>query len=297
MKNWIEAARLRTLPLSIAGIVVGTFLAAAEGFINYKITVLALLTTIGFQVLSNFANDYGDGVKGTDNHNRIGPKRTIQSGKITPKQMLNAMKITALVTLLIAILLIYFAFESKNFIFSITFFILGLLSIGAAIKYTVGSKAYGYFGLGDLFVLLFFGWLSVVGSYFLYTQEFNWFVFLPATSIGFLSMGVLNLNNLRDFESDKKAGKNTLIVKMGYKFGKIYHSILLLSAICLSLLYTIIYFNSFFQLIFLIAIIPLGKHFVVVVKNNYPKKLDTELKKLALSTFLFAILFGIGLML
>ena len=297
MKNWIEAARLRTLPLSIAGIVVGTFLAAAEGFINYKITVLALLTTIGFQVLSNFANDYGDGVKGTDNHNRIGPKRTIQSGKITPKQMLNAMKITALVTLLIAVLLIYIAFGKENFILSIIFFLLGIASIIAAIKYTVGNKAYGYSGLGDLFVLLFFGWLSVVGSYFLYTKELNWFVFLPATSIGFLSMGVLNLNNLRDFESDKKAGKNTLIVKMGYKFGKIYHSILLLSAICLSLLYTIIYFNSFFQLIFLIAIIPLGKHFVVVVKNNYPKKLDTELKKLALSTFLFAILFGIGLML
>ena len=297
MKNWIEAARLRTLPLSIAGIVVGTFLAAAEGFINYKITVLALLTTIGFQVLSNFANDYGDGVKGTDNADRIGPKRTIQSGKITPKQMLNAMKITALVTLLIAVLLIYIAFGKENFILSIIFFLLGIASIIAAIKYTVGNKAYGYSGLGDLFVLLFFGWLSVVGSYFLYTKELNWFVFLPATSIGFLSMGVLNLNNLRDFESDKKAGKNTLIVKMGYKFGKIYHSILLLSAICLSLLYTIIYFNSFFQLIFLIAIIPLGKHFVVVVKNNYPKKLDTELKKLALSTFLFAILFGIGLIL
>lgn len=297
MKNWIEAARLRTLPLSIAGIVVGTFLAAAEGFINYKITVLALLTTIGFQVLSNFANDYGDGVKGTDNADRIGPKRTIQSGKITPKQMLNAMKITALVTLLIAVLLIYIAFGKENFILSIIFFLLGIASIIAAIKYTVGNKAYGYSGLGDLFVLLFFGWLSVVGSYFLYTKELNWFVFLPATSIGFLSMGVLNLNNMRDFESDKKAGKNTLVVKMGYKSSKIYHSMLLLSSIFLSLFYTIIFFNSFFQLIFLIAIIPLGKHFVVVVKNNYPKKLDTELKKLALSTFLFAILFGIGLML
>jgi 1,4-dihydroxy-2-naphthoate octaprenyltransferase len=297
MRHWIEAARLRTLPLSLSGIIVGTFLAAAEGFVNLKITLLALLTTVGFQVLSNFANDYGDGVKGTDNEDRIGPKRTIQSGKITPKQMLNAMKITALVTLLVAVLLIYIAFGKENFILSITFFLLGIASIVAAIKYTVGNKAYGYSGLGDLFVLLFFGWLSVVGSYFLYTKVLNWYVFLPATSIGFLSMGVLNLNNLRDFESDKKVGKNTLVVKMGYKFGKIYHSVLLLSAICLSLFYTIIFFNSFLQLVFLMALVPLGKHFIAVVKNNNPKELDGELKKLALSTFLFAILFGLGLLL
>lgn len=297
MKHWIEAARLRTLPLSISGIIVGTFIAAAEGFVNFKITILALLTTVGFQVLSNFANDYGDGIKGTDNEDRIGPKRTIQSGKITPKQMLNAMKITAIATLLVAILLIYVAFGKENFILSITFFLLGIASIVAAIKYTVGNKAYGYIGLGDLFVLLFFGWLSVVGSYFLYTNTLSWFVFLPATSIGFLSMGVLNLNNLRDFESDRKAGKNTLVVKMGYKFGKIYHSILLQSAVYLCLLYSIIFFESLFQLLFLFSIVPIGKHFIVVVKNNNPKDLDGELKKLALSTFLFAILFGIGLLL
>ncbi|MDH3381070.1 MAG: 1,4-dihydroxy-2-naphthoate polyprenyltransferase [Flavobacteriaceae bacterium] len=297
MKHWIEAARLRTLPLSLSGIIVGTFLAVADGYVDLRITLLALLTTVGFQVLSNFANDYGDGVKGTDNEDRIGPKRTIQSGKITPKQMLNAMKITALVTLLVAVLLIYIAFGKENFVLSTIFFLLGIASIVAAIKYTVGSKAYGYSGLGDLFVLLFFGWLSVVGSYFLYTKELNWFVFLPATSIGFLSVGVLNLNNLRDFESDKKAGKNTLVVKMGYKFGKIYHSVLLLSAVFLSVLYTLIYFKTSFQLVFLIALVPLGKHFITVVKNNNPKELDGELKKLALSTFLFAILFGLGLLL
>jgi 1,4-dihydroxy-2-naphthoate octaprenyltransferase len=297
MQHWIEAARLRTLPLSISGIIVGTFLAADKEFVNLKITFLALLTTVGFQVLSNFANDYGDGVKGTDNEDRIGPKRTIQSGKITPNQMMKAMIITALITLMMAILLIYTAFGSENFGLSITFFLLGIASIIAAIKYTVGSKAYGYIGLGDLFVLLFFGWLSVVGSYFLYTKELDWSIFLPATSIGFLSMGVLNLNNMRDVESDKKAGKNTLIVKMGIKLGKIYHSVLLLSAIFLILLYTLIYFNSAFQLLFLISLIPLGKHFMRVINNNNPKDLDSELKKLALSTFLLAVLFGIGLIL
>lgn len=297
MKHWINAARLRTLPLSISGIIVGTFLAADKGFVNLKITVLAILTTVGFQVLSNFANDYGDGVKGTDNDDRIGPKRTIQSGKIKPKQMMHAMVITTIVTLIIALFLIYVAFGKENFVLSITFFLLGITSIIAAIKYTVGSKAYGYMGLGDLFVLLFFGWLSVVGSYFLYTKSLDWLIFIPATAIGFLSMGVLNLNNMRDFESDKKAGKNTLIVKLGYKFGKIYHSVLLLSAIFLSLLYTFIYFNSAYQLLFLISLIPLGKHFMVVINNNNPKDLDGELKILALSTFLFALLFGLGIIL
>lgn len=297
MKHWLEAARLRTLPLSISGIIVGTFLAANLGFVNLKITVLALLTTIGFQVLSNFANDYGDGVKGTDNDNRIGPKRTIQSGKITPKQMIKAMKFTAIITLLVAILLIYIAFGKDNFLFSITFFLLGIASIIAAIKYTVGSKAYGYVGLGDLFVLIFFGWLSVVGSYFLYTQTLDWLIFLPATSVGLLSMGVLNLNNMRDYESDKKVGKNTLIVKMGFNSGKIYHSVLLLSAIFFSLVYVLINFDSIYQLIYFISFIPIGEHFVVVFKNNNPKDLDVELKKLALSTFLFSILFGIGLIL
>lgn len=297
MKHWIEAARLRTLPLSISGIIVGTFLAADKGFINLKITFLALLTTIGFQVLSNFANDYGDGVKGTDNQDRIGPKRSIQSGRITPQQMIKAIKLTAFMTLVVAVLLIFIAFGKEHFLFSITFFLLGIASIIAAIKYTVGSNAYGYLGLGDLFVLLFFGWLGVAGSYFLYAKAIDWSVFLPATSVGLLSVGVLNLNNMRDYESDKKAGKNTLIVKIGIKTGKIYHTALLFLAILLSLCYISIHFNSIFQLLFLISLIPLGKHFFIVLKNNNPKDLDGELKKLALSTFLFSILFGIGLVL
>lgn len=297
MKHWIEAARLRTLPLSISGIIMGTFLAADKGFVDLKITVLALLTTVGFQVLSNFANDYGDGVKGTDNDDRIGPKRTIQSGKISPKQMLKAMIITSLLTILVAIVLIYVSFGSQNFIFSITFFLLGIVSIIAAIKYTVGSKAYGYSGLGDLFVLLFFGWLGVVGSYFLYTKELDWMVFLPATTIGLLSVGVLNLNNMRDVESDKKSAKRTLIVKMGIRFGKIYQVLLISSALILSLTFTLQNFKSVYQLVFLFVAIPLGVHLMRVLKNNTPRELDPELKKLAISTFIFSVLFGLGLVL
>lgn len=294
-RAFIKAARLRTLPLSISGIIVGSSIAYGDGYFDLRIFVLATLTTIGFQVLSNFANDYGDGVKGTDNKDRIGPTRALQSGEITPKQMLNAIKVTGIITFLIALTLIYLAFglkENSNFFFLFLFF--GLASIAAAIKYTMGKKAYGYSGFGDIFVFLFFGWLSVVGSYFLYTKNIDFGIFLPATSIGMLSVGVLNLNNLRDRESDEKAGKRTLVVKIGEDFAKYYHYYLLIASLLLALLYTTYTYGKPIQFIFLIAYIPIGLHLFTVYKNSNTKLLDPELKKLALSTFLFAVLFSIG---
>lgn len=295
--HYIKAARLRTLPLSVSGILIGSFIAASEGKFNWSISILALLTTIGFQIISNFANDYGDGVKGTDNDDRVGPKRAIQSGVITPNQMLFAIKISIGITLLIAIVLIYTAFGKEDFLNSLIFFILGVGSIVAAIKYTVGKSAYGYSGFGDVFVFLFFGLLSVCGSYYLFTKSLNVTVFLPAISVGLLSVGVLNLNNMRDKESDEKSGKNTLVVKMGSKQAKYYHYYLLISAFLFSVLYTLIHYQSIVQFIYLIAFIPIAFHFKTVYKNTVPKLLDPELKKLALSTFLFSILFGLGLIL
>nr|WP_205757896.1 1,4-dihydroxy-2-naphthoate polyprenyltransferase [Lutibacter sp. HS1-25] len=297
IKHYIKAARLRTLPLSVSGILVGSFIAASQNIFNWKICVLALLTTIGFQIISNFANDYGDGVKGTDNSNRVGPERAIQSGAISPKQMLQAIKISIFITLLIAILLIYVSFGKEDFTNLLVFFILGILSIVAAIKYTMGKKAYGYSGFGDVFVFLFFGILSVCGSYYLYAKQLDITVFLPAFSIGFLSVGVLNLNNLRDRASDLQSGKNTLVVKIGVEFGKYYHYYLLLSSFLFAFLYTIIHYKSPFQFIFVLAYVSVIQHFIVVYNNKDSKLLDPELKKLALSTFLFAILFGIGLLL
>ncbi len=292
-KVFIKAARLRTLPLSLSGIIVGTGLAASIGLFDLKIFIFALLTTIGFQVLSNFANDYGDGIKGTDN-NRVGEQRLVGSGVITARQMKQAVIITTLLTLTVALLLIYFSFGKENFTYSIFFFVLGILAIAAAIKYTVGKSAYGYSGFGDLFVFIFFGLVSVVGSYFLYTKELEWTTFFPAISIGMLSVGVLNLNNMRDRENDAKVGKKTLVVKIGDEFAKYYHYYLLISAILFSILYTIIKIKLVTNLIFIIAFIPIGFHLVRVYRNEDPKELDPELKKLALSTFLFAILFAIG---
>ena len=297
VKELVKAARLRTLPLSVSGIIVGSFMAASEGKFNWSIAVLAILTTVGFQIISNFANDYGDGVKGTDNDDRVGPKRAIQSGAITPKQMLLAIKISIGITLLIAVLLIYIAFGKEDFLNLLIFFILGIASIIAAIKYTVGKSAYGYSGLGDVFVFLFFGLLSVCGSCYLFTKELNMAVFLPAISVGLLSVGVLNLNNMRDKESDEKSSKNTLVVKMGSAFAKYYHYLLLISALLFAVLYTVIHYQSILQFIYLVAFIPIVFHFKTVYKNTVPRLLDPELKKLALSTFLFSILFGLGLIL
>ncbi|MDP3313985.1 1,4-dihydroxy-2-naphthoate octaprenyltransferase [Lutibacter sp.] len=297
IKHYVKAARLRTLPLSISGIIAGSFLAASEGFFNWQICLLALLTTIGFQIVSNYANDYGDGVKGTDNEERIGPKRAIQSGVITPSQMLKAIKIFVGITFIIALLLIYTAFGKDDFLNLSIFFLLGIASIAAAIKYTMGTKAYGYSGFGDVFVFLFFGLLSVCGSYYLYTKQLNSTIFLPAFSIGFLSIGVLNLNNMRDRESDLNAKKHTIVVKIGIEFAKYYHYFLLISSFLIAIIYTIIQFKSSYQFIFVLAYIPITKHLNVVYINRQPKLLDVELKKLAISTFAFSLLFGLGLLL
>ena len=294
INKWLSAARLRTLPLSLSGIILASFLAASDGFFNWKIFIFAMLTTVGFQVISNFANDYGDGVKGTDNDDRVGPERALQSGDITPKQMKNAIKITSFFTLVVAIILIYLSFGKENFLYSLLFFVLGLLSIIAAIKYTVGKNAYGYYGLGDIFVFLFFGLLSVCGTYFLFTKTLDFTNFLPAFSVGLLSIGVLNLNNMRDYNSDKKSNKKTLVVKNGLKFSKYYHYFLLFAAFLFSVIFVVIHFTSYKQFLFIFAFIPIFLHFKTVYQNKDPVTLDPELKKLALSTFLYSILFGLG---
>ncbi|PNW25833.1 1,4-dihydroxy-2-naphthoate octaprenyltransferase [Formosa algae] len=292
--KWISAMRLRTLPLSISGIIVGGCLAAYDGFFNGVIFALAILTTLSLQILSNLANDYGDGVKGTDNADRIGPMRALQSGDITASQMLLAIKINVLITLVFAISLIGVSFGAENFLMSIFFLVLGVACVVAAIKYTVGNSAYGYRGLGDVFVFLFFGIVSVVGSYVLFVKQIDYITFLPAIAIGMLSAGVLNLNNMRDILSDAKSNKNTLVVKLGAEKAKHYHYALVGGAMLITALFAIIYYTSPKNLIFVIVYIPLIKHLITVYKNDVPRDLDPELKKLALSTFFLSVLLGLG---
>lgn len=297
IKVWIEAARLRTLPLSISGILVGSF-AAYHQVIDkchfWTIFTFAILTTLCFQILSNFANDYGDGVKGTDNDNRVGPKRAIQSGAITKNQMKNGIIVTSIISLIVAVLLIYVSFGKENFLYSLLFFVLGIASIAAAIKYTVGKSAYGYRGLGDVFVFIFFGLVSVIGSNFLYTMQLDYSTILPAVTVGLLSVGVLNLNNMRDIENDIASGKNTIVVKMGSKNAKTYHiAMIILAFICLLAFglvrgMLIAPFTAVFLLIF-------APHLKRVNDVKEPKVYDPELKVVALGTFLLSLVTAIVL--
>ena len=293
--SWINAARLRTLPLSISGILVGSSIAAHAGHFDISIFSLALGTTLGLQILSNFANDYGDGVKGTDNDERIGPARAIQSGLITQKEMMMAMVITAISTLFIAVLLIYASFGSDQLLSALIFFILGVAAIVAAIKYTVGNSAYGYRGMGDIFVFIFFGLVAVYGSYYLYSHDHEIVSIFPAISVGFLSVAVLNLNNLRDRISDERSKKLTLVVKLGERKAKAYHYILIIGALLFFLLYSVITTSELNDFIYVLAFIPLVFHLQRVMNNRDPKSLDPELKIVALSTFGISILFGLGL--
>ncbi|NCT17515.1 MAG: 1,4-dihydroxy-2-naphthoate octaprenyltransferase [Flavobacteriaceae bacterium CG_4_8_14_3_um_filter_34_10] len=298
IKAWIAAARLRTLPLSVSGIIVGASLGNIESMSSSAplwtscLFWLAILATIGFQVLSNFANDYGDGIRGTD-ANREGEKRMVASGIISPKQMKIGMIITGVITFFLATILIFSAFRNENFIISFVFFNLTIVSIIAAVKYTVGKKAYGYSGLGDVFVFLFFGLLSVLGSYYLFTHNLHWQLILPATAIGCFSTAVLNLNNMRDIENDSAAGKNTLVVKLGIQKAKKYHAFLLLFGMVCAVIFTVLNYSEPIQFVYLIAFIPFLLNLKTVFKNKVPIMLDGELKKVALSTFLFAILFTI----
>ncbi|MBT8320808.1 MAG: 1,4-dihydroxy-2-naphthoate octaprenyltransferase [Eudoraea sp.] len=289
-KAWVSAARLRTLPLSISGILVGTAIAYSYGYQDNTIFVLALLTTLGFQITSNFANDYGDGLKGTDNAQRVGPARAFQSGILTKKELEYGIGISILLTLVLAGFLLYQAFGLVSLEYLIVFGILALLSIWAAVRYTVGNKAYGYSGLGDLFVFLFFGLLSVLGTMFLFTKQMAPSDVLPAIAIGCLSTAVLNLNNLRDHAGDSLAGKRTLVVKIGFKNAKIYHAGLILMAFTVMLIYNL-RFSAWTAFLNLLVFIPLAIHLNKVLRVEDPGELDPELKKLALSTFALALLF------
>ncbi len=294
LKLWLSAFRLRTLPLSVSGVIVGGFLAFYNGVFNGFVFFLAICTTLSLQILSNLANDYGDGVKGTDSNDRIGPERAIQSGAITPSQMLYGIRINILLSIFLVIATIYMAFGIENLISSAIFLVLGGMALFAAIRYTIGGKAYGYRGLGDLMVFLFFGLLSVIGTYFLFSKQVDHVTVLPACAIGLLSTGVLNLNNMRDIESDKMSKKITVAVKLGWKKAKTYHACLIITALVLGLLFGILYYTAPLNLIFLLAYIPLIRHLFIVRRVKDPKALDPQLKILALSTFFFSVLLGLG---
>ena len=296
IKAWLHAARLRTLPLSLSGIIVGTGLAAVLDAYNGQIFAFALLTTIGFQVLSNFANDLGDSQKGTDNAQRVGPARAIQSGQLTARQMKIGMWLVGIFSLLSAFYLIKLSIPNLSTTAIYTYVILVILCIAAAITYTVGKNAYGYRGLGDIMVFIFFGLVSVIGVFMLFGEAFEWIVLFPAITIGLWSTAVLNLNNLRDIENDSRMNKRTMVVKLGFQKAKFYH-VFLISFGMATWFFTVyllaISAMNYWLFIALLPSVGFALHLRNVVQNTEPSRLDPELKKVALLTFFSSILFAI----
>src|SRR5688572_18250200 len=292
IKIWLRAFRLRTLPLAVSCIAMGGFLASAAGAFRWDIFLLCVLTTIFLQILSNLANDYGDSIHGADNADRKGPTRAVQSGAVTKTQMRNAVIVFVLLSLIsgISLLLVSFGLQWKAIFF---FFGLGVLSILAAIAYTIGKKPYGYAGLGDFSVLIFFGLVGVMGSNYLFTKQLNWIQILPALSCGFFSMGVLNINNIRDIESDKNAGKYSIPVRIGRIRAIAYHWFLLSGGMITALAFIAFTYQSPLQLLFILSF-PLFIMNGLAIQRNPSEKLDPYLKQLAFSTLLFVVLFGLG---
>jgi 1,4-dihydroxy-2-naphthoate octaprenyltransferase len=289
MKNWFSAARPRTLPLSLSSILMGSFLAASVGQFNWLIFAFCCLTTIALQVLSNFANDYGDTQNGADLAGRVGPQRAVQSGVITPKQMLNGIIVLAIVCLSFGISLLYFSFRDTSVHQFWGFLGLGLLCMLAAYTYTAGKKPYGYVGLGDISVLIFFGLVGVLGSNYLYTKTFDWVNILPALSCGFFATGVLNINNIRDIESDTRAGKKTIPARLGRETAIKYHWFLLITGMASILIFSVL--KEQYAILYVLCF-PL--FFINGIKVSKLPNPDPMLKQMSLSTLAFVLLFGIG---
>ena len=316
MKNWIAAARLRTLPLSISGIIMGSVIAKwrlenSSETINHQpstinhnwdwtIFALALLVTLFYQILSNYANDYGDGIKGTDKLRvNEAEQRAVASGKITAKQMKNAVILFSVLSFLATVALLYKAFF-PDFIKEFWIFIgLGVACILAAIGYTIGKKPYGYLGLGDLMVFIFFGLVSVCGSYFLFTKEFHWDILLPASAVGLMSTAVLNLNNMRDIESDRISGKKSLALRLGYKYAMIYQMVLMNLPLILILIF--LGMQGFFQqgryypFIVMVLLFPMMALRRKIMATKEPRALDPFLKQVGIITLMMAVLMAFGL--
>lgn len=293
LNAWIEAARPRTLPLALASISMGAFLSASVDAFQLDVFVLSILTTVFLQVLSNLANDYGDSIHGADSVEREGPARAVQSGHITPKAMKRAMILFAVLSFAsgVALILTALPFDVQTLLF---FLGLGIVAIIAAITYTSGNNPYGYAGLGDISVLLFFGLAGVLGSFYLHTHYLHWIYLLPALSCGLFSTGVLNLNNIRDIRTDKLAGKKSVPVRIGRQRAVVYHWILLLGGLAASVLFVAINFRSYFQLLFLITLPLFIKNGMAVQHKTTAAELDPYLKQLSLTTLLYVFTFGTG---
>ncbi|MCT4707570.1 1,4-dihydroxy-2-naphthoate polyprenyltransferase [Enterobacteriaceae bacterium H11S18] len=292
---WLESLRPKTLPLAFASIVCGSALAYWQGTFDSAVALLALLTAGLLQILSNLANDYGDAIKGSDKEDRIGPLRGMQKGVITQAQMKRALIITVVLICLSGLSLV--AVACRTWADFVGFLVLGLLAIIAAITYTVGTRPYGYMGLGDISVLVFFGWLSVAGSWYLQAHTLAPLVFLPATACGLLATAVLNINNLRDIDSDRENGKNTLAVRLGPVLARRYHVCLLMGALLCLAVFNLVWLKNIWGWLFVLAAPLLIKQALYVLRESEPAAMRPMLERTVKAALLINLLFAVGIVL
>ncbi|MFM1931262.1 MAG: hypothetical protein RL226_565 [Bacteroidota bacterium] len=286
LKSWISAMRLRTLPLSFSAILAGSAMVHPSTEQYTEIVLMALCTTFLLQVLSNFANDLGDYKNGADSEDRIGPKRAVQSGVISPEAMMRATLAFGALSLISGILLLFIAFPWATYSLHLLVFLgIGTLAILAAYHYTAGRNPYGYKGLGDVSVFFFFGIAGVAGTAFLLQKESEFYFLLPAAAIGSFATAVLNLNNMRDVVNDAKTGKITLVVRLGAKAARKYHTLLFLVGWLSLFFYGIISDRSIHYYLVFLWLPVHAAHLRRVFTTAQPQDLDPELKKIALSTF------------
>ena len=295
LSAWFQAIRLRTLPLATASILLGNLIAFKSAGFSWAVAILSYITAIFLQILSNLANDYGDTKHGADNVERIGPKRMTQAGLLSAASIKAGIFVFIVLSLLSGSLLLFLALKNITYTGLISLFILGLISIAAAVAYTATKKPYGYRGLGDISVFIFFGLLSVFGCYFLQTGEVDPVIFFPAAGMGLLCTAVLNINNIRDIESDRKAGKKTVALQLEEKGAKLYQWSLIVIAILLFSVFFLIKNTHSFSLLFLLPYLLLLLNTYKVWKSKSSIELNPRLKQLAISILLFSVSYSIGL--
>lgn len=293
---WLVSFRPKTLLLSFVSILTGIVLANFCGYFRWDVALLALLTAEILQILCNLANDYGDALKGADKEKRLGPLRGIQTGGISLSQMKKALFVVIMLALLCGVILIFIAFHQWRDM--VSFIAFGLIAIIAAITYTVGPagcRPYGYVGFGDIAVFIFFGLLSVIGTFYLLTTHFDSIVILPAIINGLLATAVLNINNLRDIESDKKCGKNTIIVKLGAQYGRYYHCCLLIGVVLSLFIFALIYTPYWQGWLFLLALPLIFRHLIYVMTHKAAEEMVPMLGDMVKVALLTTLLFCAGL--
>lgn len=293
IKNWLYAVRIHTLPLSISGIILGTCIAYSRGYYNKWIFLFSIITGLLLQILANFANDYGDAIKGVDNNKRLGPKRMVQNKYISFSLMKKVIIIFSILSFISSLVLIYISFI-KDIINILFFIILSIICIYAAIKYTIGKNPYGYKGYGDIAVFIFFGLIPIQGIYFLYTHFLTFDIIILSISIGLLNVAVLNINNIRDIENDFNNYKYTIPIIIGIKKSFFYQKLLLLIPVILGIFFIIINYKGIYQFFFLLIIVPILYHIKKIKYISNYKEFNNELKNIILINIFYSFLLGIG---